>query len=210
MTYDPAWRHAPECSIPFRTKPEDARLDSPLVKLPTCKRIVTALPLADGTAPMLGPAFLRASLARCDVRKALAQFGLVPITPAVYRELAAIGWWVPPHFLVFDKYDQAHMTSLGYSMEQNRLVWASLREKHGLGPADIDRLTRPVVWAKTHAANPQTGEVDRMVGFDEHDDGRADLIQDGDGPNHAAQPDVHDYGTVVVGMVPEGNERIAA
>ena len=62
----------------------------------------------------------------------------------------------------------------------------------------------------TIAPPPDRPPFHGLASFDEHDDGRADLIQDGDGPNHAAQPDVHDYGTVVVGMVPEGNERIAA
>lgn len=190
----------PNDSIPYRTRIEDARLDSPLVTLPS-GRMVTALPLADGVAPMLGSALLRASLARCDVKAALAQFGLEPIVAADFYEMATVGYWVPSHFLVFDAYDQAHMTSLGYAQEQNRRVWASLRERHGLGPGDVSRLTKPVLWAKSHAAGPD-GEVDRMVGMDKTDDGKPDLIQWGTKPNHDAQPDVHDYGTQVYGAVP--------
>lgn len=189
----------PDDGIPYRTRPEDAHLDSPIVTLASGRQ-VTAAPLADKSAPMVGGAFLRASLARCDVAAALARFGLVPITPEAFRELAAEGLWVPPHFIVFDAYDQAHMTSLGYAREHDRRVWADLLKRHNIGPSDLERLTRPIVWGKTHAAGPD-GVVDRMVGIDMHDDGRADLLQSGTGPNHAAQPDVRDYLTHSVGMV---------
>lgn len=190
----------PDDGILYRSTPETAHLDAALVALPS-GRVVTGAPLADKAAPMLGGALMRASLARCDVAPALWRFGLVPILPEVFRELAAVGFWVPPHFLVFDAYDQAHMTSLGYAREHDRRVWADLRKRHNLGPSDLERLPKPIVWGKTHAAGPD-GVVDRMVGFDLHDDGRADLIQSGIGPNHAAQPDVHDYGTHTYGMVP--------
>lgn len=194
--------------IPFRTRPEDARLDSPLVTLPSGTR-VPALDLADGTAPVLeNGMFLRASLAREDVAAALAQFDLVPITAADYYEMAIVGLWTPPITLVHDTYDQAHMSSLGYSQEHDARWWQAIERLHMRDPLNrrsidrtfeeyqtwIDNLTLPILCAKTHAAGP-SGIVDRMVGFDKTDDHRPDLIQEGTRPNHPGDRLVHDYGT---------------
>ena len=98
----------PDDDVQFRTDPVNARVDSPLVTLPS-GRVVTALPLADGTAPMLGSVFLRASLTRVDAIAALALFGLELPTLEIVREIDRAGLWIPPQTLVFDAFDQQHM-----------------------------------------------------------------------------------------------------
>lgn len=196
-------RH-PNDSVPFRTLPQDARLDSPLVELPSGVR-VTALDLADGIAPILeNGMFLRASLARCDVVAALAQFDLVPITQEDFLEMCIVGLWTPARPLTGDAYGIAHMTSLGFSERHDTAWWADIDRLHrGTGgdtwadrQAWVDSLSLPVLCAKSHAASRAAPlVVDRMVGGDKTDDGKPDLWQAGTGPNHAGQPDVRDYWT---------------
>lgn len=188
----------PEDKIPFRTRPEDARLDSPIVTMPSGRRI-TALPLADGVAPRLkNGMFLRASLARCDVAPALAQFGLVPITREDFLEMTTVGLWTPARPLTATPYGIAHMTSLGFSQRHDEQWWDDIQAMYGSLHLSIANIRRPILCAKSHAAGPD-GRVDRMVGGDRTDDGQPDLWQAGTGPNHEGQPDVHDYWTKTYG-----------
>lgn len=195
----------PDDDIPFRTRPEDARLDSPLVALPS-GRLVTALPLADGVAPMLGQAFLRASLVRVDAIDALARFGLVLCSLEVLHEMASVGLWTPPVTLVADAYDQRHMSSLGYKREHDRRVWTHLA-KRAISPDRIDSLRVPIVnFGKTHVARGDDLPEDDdcwLAGWDKTDDGRADFIQAGTREVHPGQArSLRDYGTNCVGMAP--------
>jgi hypothetical protein len=191
----------PEDNIPFRTKPEDARFDSPWVKLPS-GIYVSALPLADGVAPMLeNGMFLRASLARIDVVAAAAQFGGIPITREDFLEMCVVGLWTPARPLTATPYGVAHMTSLGFTQRHDDAWWSDIERLHVRDSMKslhewIESLQLPVLCGKSHAASRGAPlVVDRMVGGDGTDDKRPDLIQDGTKPNHARQPDVRDYWT---------------
>lgn len=195
----------PDDDVPFRTLPDAARLDSPLVELPS-GRIVTALPLADGLAPMLGQAFLRASLVRVDAIDALARFGLVLCPLEVLQEMATVGLWTPPVTLVSTVYDQRHMSSLGYKREHDRQVWAHLA-KRAVGPATVESLRVPVVnFGKTHSARGDGLPEDEdcwLAGWDKTNDGRADFIQAGTREVHPGQArSLRDYATNAYGVAP--------
>lgn len=195
----------PDDNIPYRTAPADARLDSALVTLPS-GRLVTVLPLADGLAPMLGQAFLRASLVRVDAIDALARFGLVLCSLEVLREMATVGLWTPPVTLVSTVYDQRHMTSLGFKREHDRQVWTHLA-KRAVSPSSIETLRIPVVnFGKTHCARGDDLPEDEdcwLAGWDKTDDHRPDFIQAGTREVHPGQArSLHDYATNCVGMAP--------
>lgn len=209
---------SPEDLIDFRTLPADARLDSPLVELPSGTR-VTALPLADGTAPALeNGMFVRASLARCDVVTALAQFGLVPITREDFLEMAIVGLWTPSRPLTADKYGVAHMTSLGFSIRHDEQWWADIRLLHAREvdtfeewDAWVRNLTLPVLCGKSHAASRNRPMVvDRMVGGDKTNNSHPDLWQAGTQANHERQPTVRDYWTKCYGRITRDDDRQAA
>ena len=196
----------PNDHLPFRTRPEDAHLDAPLVKLPSGV-MVTMLPLADSAAPLLeNSAMLRASLTRVDAIEALEAFGLELCPLAVLHEMASVGIWIPPATLVHDAYDQAHMSSLGYKQEHDRRCWGELA-KRGIGPDTVWSLARPIFnFGKTHKAMevggkpaPENGD-NAMGGWDTTDDGRPNFIQAGTGANHRGEASRFvDYGTNVYG-----------
>jgi hypothetical protein len=209
-------RH-PNDGIPFRTAVADVRLDSPIVELPSGLRM-PALPLADGIAPALeNGMFLRASVARCDVVAALAQFGLVPITREDFLEMTIVGLWTPARPLTGDAYGLAHMTSLGFSQKHDEAWWRDIQQHHAKDvdtfmewQAWVQDLTLPVLCAKSHAASrEQPLVVDRMVGGDKTDDHRPDLWQAGTDPNHVGELLVRDYWTKMYGKVPRASEKAA-
>jgi hypothetical protein len=196
----------PNDHIPFRTRAEDARLDAPLVKLPSGWQ-VTLLPLADGVAePLPNGAMLRASLVRVDAIEALAAFGLQLCPLEVLHEMASVGIWTPPQTLVSDAYDQSHMQSLGYKQEHDRRCWAELA-KQGITPENVASLERPIFnFGKTHKAAEEGGKTvpengdNFLGGWDKVDDGRPDFIQAGIGRNHRGEAkSLRDYGTNVYG-----------
>lgn len=187
----------PDDDVQFRTDPVNARVDSPLVTLPS-GRVVTALPLADGTAPMLGSVFLRASLTRVDAIAALALFGLELPTLEIVREIDRAGLWIPPQTLVFDAFDQQHMRSLGYRREHDRRCWGELAERGVTAP---EQLTKSVAnFGKLHIAGA-AAKNNRLAGWSRLPGGQ--FIQAGTNDNHIGEAaSLFDYGTLVVGVVP--------
>jgi hypothetical protein len=181
----------------FRSRPEDARVDSPMVALPS-GRVVTSLPLADGIAPMLGSVFLRASLTRVDAIAALAMFGLELPDLETIREMDRAGLWIPPQTLVFDAIDQQRMRSLGYRREHDRRCWGELAERGVTAP---DQLTKCVAnFGKLHIAGAAPGN-NRLAGWSRKQGG--EFIQKGIADNHKGEAaSLFDYGTLVVGVVP--------
>lgn len=180
----------PNDNVPFRTRPEDARLDSPWVELPSGV-VVAALPLADGVAPILeNGMFLRASLARKDVVAAAAQFGAIPITREDFLEMCVVGLWTPARPLTATQYGIDHMASLGFTQRHDEAWWDDIERLHmrdTMKNAEewVEALDLPVLCAKSHAATRERPlVVDRMVGGDQTNDNRPDLIQAGEKPNH--------------------------
>lgn len=198
----------------FVTPVHAAFEDGDRVTLPSGKR-VTAIPIADIEAPpvsvLIGDTTylfqMRARFrGRREAAQALEALGLVFPSIETVREIARVGLWIEPCFLVFNQYDQRHMQTREYCEKHDRTCWERIIVGRPGPIAELQSLPVVMNFGKWHVAGAAPFN-NRLGGWQTARGGR--FTQLGVADNHIGQVDLHDYGTLTMGEEPDAS-RLAA
>lgn len=170
---------------PYRTAVEDVVDTFGRAVLPS-GRVVTRLPLVDGRTGLM------ARLDRVSAIRALAAINLRLPTLATVREIARVGFWVPPVTLVSTAADERLMRTEAFCRQHDERMLSQLTAAGWDGREVVS------TFGKWHVQGAAPG-ANRIAGWPRSKGGR--LIQQGIQDVHIGE-ELTDYATLTMGEEP--------